>query len=241
MVSAPELPTVRRYPRDVFLDQIWEHRRDEHVTIIGPTGSGKTYLAQQLLERTATPEYPAITLVMKPRDATVEKWRKKVGYKKVTFWSQPVTKWQPNPRSGYVVWPRHTYKTYIDNPNHYRVFEHAIMDNYRRGGRIIFCDEVSGLQRLGLTEELETVWERGRGMDAPLWAATQRPTHVSSHAYNQASHIFLGKISDRRSKERFGEISGVDEKLVRYTVGTLQRYEWLYIRQEDQAMCIIEK
>lgn len=237
---AEVLPRVRRYPRGVFLDRVWRHRPDEHVTILGRTGSGKTQLAQDLLARTATPEYPAVVLVMKHRDETVDKWMKTVVSKRVTFWSRPVTKWQPKQPIVYAVWPRHAFKTTIDNPHHYDVFEHAIMDNYRQGNRIVFCDEVSGLQRLGLTDELETVWERGRGMDCSLWSASQRPTHISSHAYNQASHIFLGKITDRRAKERFGEISGVDEKLVRHTVGTLRRWEWLYIRQEDQVMCIVE-
>lgn len=241
MARTDDLPTIQRVSRDDFLASVWDHREDEHVTILGQTGSGKTHLAQQLLERTARPEYPAVCLVMKPRDVTVERWRKKVGFKRVTVWSQPVAKWSPKQPSGYIVWPRHTFKTDIDNANHARIFEHAIMDCYRRGNRIIFADETSGLQRLGLTAELETVWERGRAMRSPIWAVSQRPTYISSHAYNQASHIFLGKITDKRARERFGEISGVDEYLVRDAVAKLGKYEWLYIRAEDQTMCIVEK
>lgn len=241
MTRAPELPAVRRYPRDVFLDQVWDYEPGEHVTILGKTGSGKTYLAQQLLQRTASPELPAVCLVLKARDKTVDQWRKKVEYKKVTFWSQPVTKWHPKQPDGYVVWPRHSFKTGIDDLNHYRVFEHAIMDNYRRGGRIIFADEATGLQRIGLTPEMETVWERGRAHEAGLWVTSQRPTFISSHAYTQASHVFLGMIKDKRARDRFGEISGLDRNLVSQVVGSLADKEWLYIRQEDSTMCIIEK
>lgn len=35
--------------RQDFLDNRWEYRPGEHVTFIGNTGSGKTYMAFQLL------------------------------------------------------------------------------------------------------------------------------------------------------------------------------------------------
>ena len=62
---------VLSFPRDDFLSRRWRYRAGEHVTILGPTGSGKTYLGYQLLEKVATPKLPGIVLVMKPRDATV--------------------------------------------------------------------------------------------------------------------------------------------------------------------------
>lgn len=241
MARAVDLPTVRRYPRQYFLDRVWAHRPDEHVTILGPTGSGKTTLAQQLLERAATPENPAVILVMKPRDRTTAEWMGRVAYRKVTTWPQPPSIWRPRKPPGYVLWPRHVFNTDLDNAAHYRIFERALMDCYKRGHRIVFADETTGLQRLGLTEELETIWERGRSQPCSLWACSQRPAYISSHAYNQSSHVFLAYIKDKRSRDRFGEISGVDEQLVRTTVANLRRYEWLYIRQEDQAMCIVER
>lgn len=241
MRAAPTFPAVRRYPRDAFLDHVWHCEPGQHVTTLGKTGSGKTYLMQQLLDRTASPTFPAVCMVLKDRDSTVEKWRKGAGFKKVTAWSRPVTKWQPNPPPGYVVWPRHSFKTDVDDENHFKVFERTIMECYRQGNTILFADEVSGLQRIGLTPELETVWERGRAHGASVWAASQRPTYISSHAYTQADHVFLGVIKDKRARDRFGEISGLDVKLVSHVVAHLGEKEWLYIRQEDGAMCIVEK
>lgn len=241
MARTDVLPTVRRYPRSVFLDRVWTYRPDEHVTVLGKTGSGKTYLCQELLQRSATPDNPALVLVKKPRDRTLDKWRKTVAFKKVTGWPQPITVWQPSNPPGYVVWPPSTYRVHDDNARFYDVFQRAIMDSYKRGNRIIFADEVHGLQKLGLTPELETVWEEGRSMRCSLWVASQRPAYISTHAYSQASHVFLAKATDKRVRQRFGEISGVDEYLVREVVASLGKYEWLYIRQEDGVMCIIEK
>lgn len=236
---AEDFPPVRRDDRAFFLDHVWDYQPGEHVTILGPTGSGKTHLAQELLERSATPEMPAVMLVLKPKDPLVERWAKKVAFKKVTVWPQPPSPWRTSPPPGYVLWPRHAFRVAQDRENHLRVFETAIMDSYRKGNRIVFADEVSGLQRLGLTDELETVWERGRSQPCGLWAATQRPTHISSHAYVEPTHIFVSYVGDKRAQERLAEISGVDYKLVRHTVANLGHWEWLYIHRPTRRMCII--
>lgn len=235
-----ELPAVQRYTRGEFLQDVWHAEPGEHTTILAPTGNGKTKLAQDLMVRTATREVPAISLVLKPRDATVSAWQKKSGFRRVSTWPPPPSPFEARP-PGFVLWPRHTFDPAIDDHQHHRIIRTAILDSYRRGDRIIFADETVGLQELGLTDELRAIWRQGRSMGCAMWAASQTPTHISPLAYSQATHLFLGHISDRRAQDRFGEISGVDEYLVRKTVDELGRYEWLYIRQSDRTMCIVEK
>lgn len=239
MAGEPPL-AVRRYPRDFFLSQVWDPRRGEHVTLLGPTGSGKTHLAHQLLEATINPEYPAILMVMKEEDDTVEAFAERVALKRVTSWPQPPSPFNVKKPNGYTVWPRLTYNTQVDEDAQYRIFKRTIEHSHRAGNRILFADETVGLEELGLHPELRAVWRRGRSKRVSLWAASQTPTHISSLAYNQASHIFLGRITEKRARERFGEISGVHEKLVRETVLQLRKHEWLYVRQEDSTMCIVE-
>ncbi|MER6059481.1 hypothetical protein [Streptomyces albidoflavus] len=236
-----DLPAVVRYGRGVFLDQVWRYRPGEHVTILGPTGNGKTHLAQALLERTCSPELPAVSLILKPRDATVTKWAKAAGFRKTAAWPPAPPIFGTQKPNGWVVWPRFSYDPARDDPQHYRLFRTAILDSYRKGNRVLFADETVGLQELGLTDELRAVWRQGRSMKCGLWAASQTPTHISPLAYSQAQHLFLGYISDKRAQERFGEISGMDEYLIRHTVKNLKRHEWLYIRQEDRTLCVVEK
>lgn len=233
---------IIRMTREEFLREGWDYQPGEHVTIIGPTGSGKTWLGYQLLEVTATPELPAVVLVMKPRDNTVTKWSKTVGYRIVRSWPPPASPWRPRKPPGFVVWPRPTYDPDVDDYRQHIIFRRVILDSYKKGRRILFGDEVYSLaQELALTKELVTVWSKGRSMDCGLWCASQKPTHIPLWAYSQAEHLFLAFDPDKRARDRFSEIGGVDPKLVERTVLTLGKHEWLYFRRSDGAMCIVEK
>ncbi len=233
---------VERVGRQEFLDECWDYNPGDHVTIIGPTGSGKTYLGYQLLDATVTPEQPGIVLVMKPRDSTVKKWSKTVEFVTVRNWPPAYSPWKPRKPRGYVVWPKFSYDPDRDNDAMYAIFRRVLLDSYRKGKRVIFGDEVYSLaQELGLEKELVTLWSKGRSMETALWTATQKPTHIPLWAYSQAEHLFLHFDPDERARKRFSEIGGVDPKLVESIVLTLQRHEWLYIRRRDGAMCIVEK
>lgn len=232
---------IVRMTRDEFLTTAWECDPGEHVTILGPTGSGKTYLGYQLLGEIATPELPGIVLVMKPRDATVKRWSKSVGFVTVRNWPPFASPWKPRRPAGWVLWPPHSFDPDRDNDVMHAVFRRAILDSYKKGRRIIFGDEVYSLAvELNLQTELVTVWSKGRSMECALWVASQKPTHIPLWAYSQAEHLFLAFDPDDRARKRFSEIGGVNPKLVEAAVLGLGKYEWLYIRRRDRAMCIIE-
>jgi len=129
-----------------------------------------------------------------------------------------------------------------DDLHLHTVFKRCIGDSYRKGNRIVFGDEAYGLENeLGLTRELRTLWTRGRSMECGLWVASQKPTHISLHAYNQAEHLFLHYDPDENARKRFDEIGGVDPNLVRNTVANLKKHEWLYIRRDGPVMAIVNK
>src|SRR5438105_612129 len=96
---------VESFSRTEFLAERWEYKPGEHVSFIGPTGSGKTHFAYQLLRVTATPEMPAIILVMKPRDETAVKFTKAAKYRTVRFWPPGPSIWNPGKKAGYTLWP----------------------------------------------------------------------------------------------------------------------------------------
>lgn len=228
------------FDRDSFLVERWAYEAGQHVTIIGPTGSGKTWLGYQLLGRSARRKLPAVVLVMKPRDSTVQKFSRINGFKTVTAWPPSPQMWAPQP-PGYVLWPRHTFDPERDDAMLHRQFRRAILSSYRKGNRILFCDEAYGLaEELGLRRELVTVWSRGRSMGTGVWAATQRPTHVPLHAYSAAEHLFLFKDPDKRARDRYSEIGGVDPDLVKWANIRLGRHQALYIRRDGPYLCVVD-
>lgn len=234
---------LTEFSREEFFQERWQYRTGEHVTLIGPTGSGKTYITAQLLRYSATPERPAIVLGVKPRDETLDTWAKALKYPIVREWPPTLTKRITNNKpSGWILWPKHEFDPEIDDPHLYVEFRKAILDSYKRGNRIILADEVFALAtELGMKRELKTIWSRGRSMGLGVWAGTQRPREIPLHAYDQAHHLFLAHTPDEGMRERFDEIGGVDPRIVKDIVLRLGDKEFLYIRRDGHRMCLITK
>jgi energy-coupling factor transporter ATP-binding protein EcfA2 len=240
-VTAP--PTPQTFTREDFLRYFSaRYGSGEHVTVLGPTGTGKTTLMYDMLGVTATPDLPAVVIATKPRDDTVTKYMKRLKHRKVKSWPlTPALKaMYGNKRAGYVVWPDHSFNTELDDAKHQPIFRAAIRDSYRRGNRILFVDETYALTNdLDLGPDLVRVWTRGRSMGTGLWAGSQKPTHIPLHAYNQAEHLLLHHDPDKRSRDRYREIGGIDPKIVEAVTASTPRYHYLYIRRDGPVMCIV--
>jgi hypothetical protein len=230
--------TLETFSADEFIAERFDYRSGDHVTFLAPTQAGKTTLAFRLLQKNVSKDLPGIVMVMKPRDRIMAEWvetLKAQGWKLVRNWPPIVQK-----RPGWIVWPEHKFKTKEDNARIRAVFERVLTDSYKKGDRIIFADETYGLtDRLGLDDELITIWSQGAGMGCGLWAATQRPAHIPLWAYSQAEHIFLARDPDRRARQRYGEIGGINPQFVEYQVSRLEKYHWLYIRRTGPVACIV--
>ena len=68
-------------PRTEFCRDYFDYKAGEHVTFGGPTQRGKTTLAFNLLEYTATPELPVYVAVSKPFDPTTANEGERLGFR----------------------------------------------------------------------------------------------------------------------------------------------------------------
>lgn len=218
--------------RKVFLNYAWSYQPGEHVTILGPTNSGKTTLGYQLLQHSATPELPGVVMVMKPRDSTALKWNRSLGFKIIHTWQGRKLPWNAK-KPGWTLWPKHTLTNIdADDRNLHEQFKAALSGSYAEGNKIVFADEVYGLESdLDLGQQLKAIWTRGRSMGCGLWAASQRPAYISQYAYGNASHLFLHRDSNRRDRSRYDEIGGaVNPGVVKAVLTVLPRHHFLYLR-----------
>lgn len=250
---------LERIDRQEFLKNRWDYQAGQHVTLIQPTGGGKTYMVGQLLQHTRG--LSPVMLVMKPKDAEPAKWTRVLGYKEVDHWPPPPRFfWQSAP-NGHTLWPKQSLRDLdADEALLQREFGNALLDAYRHGDRIVFADEVGGLCELKLQKHLKAIWQRGRSMGAGLWCATQKPSGdqggppVPTYLYSAASHLFLGYDGTSMNRRRFGEIGGVNPDAVSAAVAQLRLHpvesggivnhvsEQLYIRKggpRGAYMCVI--
>lgn len=234
-------PTLATIPRAEFVARRFKYETGEHVTVVGPTGCGKSHLVFELLEQVATPARPVVYLVKKPRDRLIKSAGKRMKLRNVKTWPPSPSIFAPRKPRGWLLWPRTRFDQAIDRPHKATVFRKALLASYKNGNRTVVADDAYGIAKLlQLESDLIEFWTEARSMDAGLWSMFQKPTHVPLWAYSQAEHLFLFNDPDERARDRFAEIGGVDPDLVRDTVMALKKHQCLYIRRGGPRMCIVD-
>jgi hypothetical protein len=215
MVTAEPTSNFPLTPWREFYDGL-DWRQGEHVTMIAPTGQGKTTLAREIASKRA---YVAI-LATKKRDSSLEGWR---GFRprKTLHRAFPRTILRP---------PFPTNASEIHGA-HKRFFSHVLTEAYSQTGWTLVCDEVRYLaDTLKLAPELETLWLQGRSLGVSVVASTQRPRYIPLSAYDQATHLFIWRDTDRSNVSRLADIGGtVDRSAIMNRIPSLPRYQFIYV------------
>jgi hypothetical protein len=201
-------------------------KQGDHVTIVAPTGGGKTTLAYEVVNAR---DY-VLGLFTKPRDPLIDELRRQ-GWRVTNILDIRV-------ENGALVDRKVAYHPVIRYGTirekrawQARRIKEALDYAFTAGGWCVLADESLWLvKHLRLADELEAYWFQGRTSDISLVAVAQRPRHVPLAALSQAEHLFIGHTGDAEDRKRLGEIGGrADTALVRLVVGRLERYEFLYV------------
>lgn len=196
----------------------WTLDETPHVSIIAPTGSGKTVLMGKGL-LPALREDQLLYFDVKGWDKEINK----LGMRRVKRFP---TRLERNMRDTAPQAKWYLYRA-NDSVDTARVMERA----YAEGGWTLVLDEERAMTdnhpSLGLKAYIEKYRMRGRGRVTVI-AATQAPRFVASSFYEQASHLYIARVEDKRARRRLQEIGGNSE-LIDRVVSQLPRYHFLYI------------
>jgi hypothetical protein len=198
----------------------WE--QGQHVTLIGPTGRGKTEALVRLLERRRY----VIFLGTKKRDDTQRRLTG-MGYVTVTDARQI----EPDIHRRIILRPKFPADASAADlrAHHHRVFREGLMRAFRQENWTVAIDEARYITDfLGLTAEVNLLLLQGRSQGNSVVAGTQRPRHIPLEFYDQASHFLLWHDPDDGNTGRVRQMLGQH----RHALAALERasfHDILYV------------
>lgn len=203
----------------------------DHVTIIGPTGTGKTTIAMQI----ASLRRHVVALATKPRDAPFRAMLDEQRYKVQTGAGLP----SPTVAPHVAIWPKHTGDEYGDARRHSAIFRDVFAQVYTAGGWHIVAEEGSHLIDLGLNRVIRRHFRAGRSLSSGLILCAQRPRFIPKEAISSAQHILIFGTNDEEDLSRLGGMNGMSSKLIRSTVAGLGRdYHFLHVNTRHATLAI---
>lgn len=155
-------------------------RPDEHLAILGCTGSGKTTLAAHVLSRSPFDTMPYIAVDMKGDDllAMIDRIVEIGTHERI-----------PKKPGLYVVRPL---------PSDIDGIEAWLEKVWHAGSTGLYVDEAYLLPD---KRWLRNILAQGRSLRIPVIAASQRPVDVSRSIFSEASHISVFRLNDQRDKK----------------------------------------
>lgn len=209
------------------------HRLGEHVSIVGPTGSGKSVaalaLCRQISARDGKDGRPARVAILahKPKDRTVTA----LGWERI----KSADEWPPPyGHEHVVVWPPYGDPSTAARRQR-KVFSKVLSKSFSAGDQTICIDEIAYFEEapptgLGMKPLIAQWWRTARSMDLTLIAATQRPRDVSRLMWSEPVWLVIFRLDDQEDLKRVAQIGGGGKELIEY-VNQLGGHEFVVVHK----------
>lgn len=215
---------------EFFLAHIFDWRQDEHVGMIGPTGTGKSNLTYQIIPLRSFVTFFAT----KPRDTTLDKFARSAGFVKIPDW--PPTKGKGPLKRVLtaeemplrILWPdaRSLHSMDVQRV----VFQRAIADIYAQGGWCVVWDEFWFMcTLLKLETEARVLLQQARASNISFIMGAQRPSRIPLELFDQATHLFFSRDNDEANLKRISGVGWLAAGPIRELVASLERFQFLYV------------
>jgi energy-coupling factor transporter ATP-binding protein EcfA2 len=215
-LQQPGMPGIQQYDlhrrlkeisREQWLDLLRrEWFQGEHIVVMGPTGSGKTRIVNEIADLR---EYVAVLIIKRKDDSLDLYWDKK--YKFINSWP-----------------PEYSFKKVVLHlkPNSMQdimkqrgKMQRALTEIYLSGGRCLVVDEAGYMTGvLGLRQELVILLNQGRSSHLSIICGMTRPSSVIQQipreAFSQVRHVLIFRYKDEKDSKAAGAIAGISARNV---------------------------
>ena len=200
-----------------YMQDQW--RLSEHIGVVAPTGSGKSWIVRDLLLL----KKHAAVIATKGKDDTLERYIKEDGFSRIDHWPP---EWY---QSHVLVWK----KSRLGETGPQRALIHQVMDDiYERGGYVLYFDDLFFVSKtLHLQEQIQMLYTQVRSNGASLIASMQRPSWVPLEAVSQSTYILIGQIESEDDIKRVAAGMGKNWHMLSDAIDELDTYEFLLVRR----------
>lgn len=212
------IPRVSWEAHQDYVVAHWDYEHNPHVTVISPTGGGKTSLLRcGLLPMLANDQVMVIDS---------KGWDKEINGAGLRRVRRFPPRWERNALDRGEFGKHYQYVA-RDRAGTFQVINRC----YSEGKWVLIIDELRRVcdrnPNLGLASTMELVITNSRGR-LILISMTQAPRWIPSTFIEQPSHLYVGHLEGKYARAKLAD-TGTDPEIVDRALKSLVKYEWLYI------------